>query len=76
MKEKDDVEKKELILALLTIRKAKDYWHQIEPPSDYSSPAERFREQLLLEIGQFYSYKGDDSRYHIPFFLAALHKFI
>jgi hypothetical protein len=71
-----DMEKKELILALLTIKKAKDYWHQIEPPSDDSSQAEKFREQLLLKIGEFYSHKGNDPRYHIPFFLAALHKFI
>jgi len=27
-------------------------------------------------IGQFYSYKGDDPKYHIPFFLASLQKFI
>jgi len=72
----NDIEKNELILALLTIKKAKDYWHQIHPPSDYSSSAERFREQLLLEIGQFYSYKGNNPRYHISFFLAALHKFV
>lgn len=73
---RDDIEKKELILALLTIKKAKDYWNQIEPSSDYSSGTERFREQLLLQIGQFYSYKSDDPRYHIPFFLAALYEFV
>lgn len=74
--QKDEIEKNKLILGLLTIKKAKDYWHQIHPPSDYSSPAERFREQLLLEIGQFYSHQGNNPRYHISFFLNALHKFV
>ncbi|MCL1464498.1 hypothetical protein [Argonema galeatum] len=73
----DDIEKNELILALLTIKKAKDYWNKIHPPTDYSSPAERFREQLLLEIGQFYSHRDSrDSRYHISFLLATLYKFV
>ncbi|MCL1472740.1 hypothetical protein [Argonema antarcticum] len=72
----NDIEKNELILALLTIKKAKDYWNKIHPPTDYSSPAERFREQLLLEIGQFYSHNSSDSRYHISFFLATLYKFV
>ncbi len=72
----DDIGKNELILALLTIKKAKDYWNQIHPPSDYSSTPEKFREQLLLKIGEFYSHNSSDPRYHISFFLATLYKFV
>ncbi|HEY9848655.1 MAG TPA: hypothetical protein V6D28_04300 [Leptolyngbyaceae cyanobacterium] len=72
----DDIQKNELILALLTIKKAKDYWNQIHPPSDYSSTAEKFREQLLLKIAEFYSHKSSEPKYHISFLLAALHKFV
>jgi hypothetical protein len=32
----DETRKHQLIAALLTIKKAKDYWHQIKPPADWS----------------------------------------
>lgn len=68
--------KQELAFLLLTIIKAKHYWHQIKPPSDYPSKAERFREQLSLEIGKFYA-KQDwcNSRHHIPYFFYTLYQF-
>ncbi|HEY9706721.1 MAG TPA: hypothetical protein V6D48_00805, partial [Oculatellaceae cyanobacterium] len=71
-----DTRKDELIYALLTIKKAKNYWKQVHPSSDWPSSPERFREQLLLEIGRFYSEHSNDPKYHIPFFLKTLYKFV
>lgn len=72
----DNMRKNELILALLTIKKAKDYWNKIQPPSDWTRSVEVYRDQLLLEIGRFYSEQSNDARYHISFFLKTLHKFV
>ena len=52
--------------------KAKYYWNQIQPPSDWSSSPQVFRDQLLLEIGKFYSENSQNPRYHISFFLKTL----
>jgi hypothetical protein len=71
-----DTRKDELVFALLTIKKAKNYWHQLQPPSDWSHPPEVFREQLSLEIGRFYSEQSNDPKYHIPFFLKTLYEFV
>ena len=71
-----DTRKEELTLALLTIKKAKKYWHQVHPSSDWPGSPERFREQLLLEIGRFYSEQSNDPKYHIPFFLKTLYQFV
>ena len=74
-----DTRKDELVFALLTIKKAKDYWNQIQPPSDWPCSPEnfrKFREQLSLEIGRFYSGHSDDPKYHIPFFLKTLYEFV
>lgn len=68
--------KSEVIIALLTIRKAKSYWNQVSPPQYWTSSDESFREQLLLAIGRFYSQQNGDSRYHIPYLLESLHKVI
>ncbi|MBD2045813.1 hypothetical protein H6F78_09415 [Coleofasciculus sp. FACHB-64] len=73
---KDEAEKNELVLALLTIKKAKSYWNQVQPSPDWTRPAEIFREQLLLEIGRFYSEESSDPKYHIPFFLKTLYEFV
>jgi hypothetical protein len=75
-KAQDDRRKDELVLALLTIKKAKNYWNQVQPPSNWTRPDEAFREQLLLEIGRFYSEHSSDPKYHIPFFLKTLYKFV
>jgi hypothetical protein len=71
-----DTQKDELVFALLTIKKAKNYWHQVQPPSDWTRPLEVFREQLSLEIGRFYSEHSNDPKYHIPFFLKTLYEFV
>ncbi|MCC3494104.1 MAG: hypothetical protein JGK35_27015 [Microcoleus sp. PH2017_16_JOR_D_A] len=70
----DATQKHELILALLTIKKANDYWKQIKPPGDWSGDEKNFREQLSLEIGRFYSQQSSDVKSHIPFFFKALHE--
>ena len=70
----DVTQKHELIVALLTIKKAKDYWHQIQPSGDWSRDERVFREQLSLEIGRFYSQQISDVNSHIPFFFKALYE--
>ena len=70
----DTTQKHELIVALLTIKKAKDYWHQIQPSGDWSRDERVFREQLSLEIGRFYSQQNPDVKCHIPFFFKVLHE--
>jgi hypothetical protein len=72
----DEMRKEELILALLTIKKAKEYWNQIQPSIDWTRAAQVFRDQLCLEIGRFYSYQSSDAKYHILFFLETLHEFV
>jgi hypothetical protein len=72
----DATQKHELILALLTIKKAKEYWQQIKPPGYWSGNEGVFREQLSLEIGRFYSQQSSDVKCHIPFFFKTLHEFV
>ncbi|BAZ18127.1 hypothetical protein NIES4071_100100 [Calothrix sp. NIES-4071] len=69
----DEQEYPQLVFALLTIKKAKDYWKLIHPSTNWVRSAEVFREQLLLAIGRFYSEKSDDPKYHIPFLLKSLY---
>jgi hypothetical protein len=70
----DDQQKNDLVFALLTIKKAKDYWKSIHPSSQWTRSAEVFREQLLLAIGRFYSERSHNAKYHIPFFLKTLYQ--
>lgn len=72
----DATRKDELIFNLLTIRKAKGYWHQIEPSSEWTRSSSTFREQLSLEIGRFYSEQVDIAQYHIPSFFKVLYQFV
>jgi len=72
----DETCKHQLIMALLTIKKAKDYWHQIKPSGDFSREDWVFREQLSLEIGRFYSEQSSDVKSHIPFFFKTLYEFV
>ena len=51
-------------------------WNQIQPSSDWTRPAQVFREQLSLEIGRFYSKQSSDAKYHISFFLETLYEFV
>lgn len=73
---KDVTRKHELIIALLTIKKAKEYWKQIMPPADWSGNEKVFRDQLSLEIGRFYSEQSSDVKSHIPFFFKTLYEFV
>ena len=68
----DETHKNQSIAVLLTIKKAKDYWHQIKPFGDFSREDWVFREQLSLEIGRFYSEQSSDVKCHIPFFFKTL----
>ena len=72
----DETHQNQSIAVLLTIKKAKDYWHQIKPSGDFSRDDRVFREQLSLEIGRFYAGQSSDVKYHIPFFFKTLHEFV
>jgi hypothetical protein len=67
--------KNELIYALLTLIKAKNFWRKIEPPPDWSRSPEVYRDQLLLEIGKFYS-EHSDAEYHLSVFFKILYQFV
>jgi hypothetical protein len=68
-------QKDQLILALLTIKKAKNFWKNIQPPEDLSIPPKIFREQLSLEVAkQVYAKQSNDPKYHIPYFLETVQK--
>lgn len=66
--------KDELVNALLTVRKAKEYWEKIYPSSEWTGSPNTFKDQLVLEIGKFYSRQSDTSRYHIPAFFKTLYQ--
>lgn len=71
----DDTQRRELVYALLTIRKLKSYWNQIipSPHSGWTREAYIFREQLSLRIGrQFYSNQDINSEHHLPVFFKIL----
>ncbi|MEG5047820.1 hypothetical protein [Microcoleus sp. B4-C1] len=72
----DETHRNQSIAVLLTIKKAKDYWHQIKPSGDFSREDWVFREQLSLEIGRFYSEQSSDVKSHIPFFFKTLYEFV
>lgn len=72
----DETHKNQSVAVLLTIKKAKDYWHQIKPFGDFSREDWVFREQLSLEIGRFYSEQSSDVKSHIPFFFKTLYEFV
>ncbi|MEG4573339.1 hypothetical protein QUA56_11690 [Microcoleus sp. N3A4] len=72
----DETHRNQSIAVLLTIKKAKDYWHQIKPSGDFSREDWVFREQLSLEIGRFYSQQSSDVKSHIPFFFTTLYEFV
>lgn len=71
---KNELQKNELIYSLLTIKKAKYCWKQIQPPADTDIPPKSFREQLSLEIAKFYSENTNNPKYHISFILEILSK--
>lgn len=71
----DVSQKSELIYALLTLIKAKNFWHKIQPPPDWSRSPEVYRDQLLLEIGKFYS-EHSEAEYHLSVFFKRLKQFV
>ncbi|WP_414625019.1 hypothetical protein [Calothrix sp. CCY 0018] len=68
----DESRKNDLIYSLLTLKKAKNYWNQIQPSLNWSSSVEAFKDQLLLKIGKFYSENSTNPKYHISFLLETL----
>jgi hypothetical protein len=72
----DETHRNQSIAVLLTIKKAKDYWHQIKPSADFSREDWVFRDQLSLEIGRFYSEQSSDVKSHIPFFFKTLYELV
>jgi len=72
----DALEKKRLILALLTLVKSKEYWRKVEPPSYWSSGDEKFREQLSFEIARFYSKEECNCENHLSFFFKTLYDIV
>jgi hypothetical protein len=66
----ENLDKHQIINALLTIRKPKNYWKQVK--SEYK--IERYKDQLLLEIARFYSNQPKDSQLHIPALIRVLNK--
>jgi hypothetical protein len=71
-----DAKNYELILALLMIKKAKEYWKKIglQPGDEFASS--RIRDTLILAIGEFYAHQEPTPDMHIPFFLKAIYSYI
>lgn len=68
--------KLELILALLTIRKVKPYWEKIKPGQHWTKSPKLFREQLALEIGEYYSQQDwNNPANHLGYFFKTLYQF-
>lgn len=70
----EGLQRRILIMALLTVIKAKAYWQQIEPSGDWNFSDRLFREQLYLKIAEFYSRQERDSKYHLPVLFKTLFK--
>ncbi len=68
--------KNKLINAVLMLVKSKEYWKQILPNDNWPHSESKFREQLSLEIGKFYSKQDCIVENHIPFFFKTLYKLI
>lgn len=68
--------KNKLINAVLMLVKSKEYWRQILPDDNWPHSEHKFREQLSLEIGKFYSKQDCIVENHIPFFFKTLYKLI
>lgn len=75
----DENRKHELVFSLLTTRKAKEYWHQVQPSDEWSRDVSVYRDQLSLAIArEFYAKQTDNeaaAKYHIPYFFKMLRKF-
>ncbi len=69
-------DKHKLINGLLMLVKSKEYWKQILPDENWPHSEHKFREQLSLEIGKFYSKQDGSVENHIPYFFKTLYKLI
>lgn len=73
----DTKEKEKLAEALLTLRKAKPYWKNIQPPHALDDvEIERFKDQLVFDIARLYSQEDMSSHHHLPTFFKVLHQTI
>lgn len=70
---KNNGRKRQLILALLKIKKVKPYWKKIKPPDSWPVSEKRYREQLLLNLGRFYATQSQDSEYHFSVFFKTIY---
>ncbi|AFZ58818.1 hypothetical protein H6G54_24450 [Anabaena cylindrica FACHB-243] len=68
--------KNKLINAVLMLVKSKEYWRQISPDDNWNHSPYKFREQLSLKIGTFYSKQDCIVENHIPFFFKSLYELI
>ena len=68
-------QRRNLIMALLSVRKAKPYWKKIKLSGD-SNPSHHkvFRDEISLKIGDFYSRQKRDAKYHLSVFFKTLFK--
>jgi hypothetical protein len=71
----------ELAYALLSIRKAKPYWHQVHPEDklleeESEKEFRQFREEIALKMGrQFYSRQSGEPHQHLAYFFKHLYEF-
>jgi len=64
-------EREYFIYALLGIHLIKQYWKDLKLETN-ETLNERFKEQLTLQIGQFYAQQPQNSQHHLPSFFNAL----
>ena len=70
-----------LAYALLSIRKAKPYWHQVHPEDklleeESEKELRQFREEIALKMGrQFYSRQTGEPHQHLAYFFRHLYEF-
>lgn len=71
--EYQDKDKPEFAKIIFLFRKAKPYWENTNTDPDLSPSAEKFREQLSLEIAKFYSDRNNDD-FHLTAILKSIYK--
>lgn len=72
----NEIQKKDLIIALLILVKSKEYWRKILPSGEVDRCEYAFRDMLSLEMGKFYSKQECKVENHIPFFFKTLSKYV
>ncbi|MEM8642778.1 MAG: hypothetical protein AAGG51_28750 [Cyanobacteria bacterium P01_G01_bin.54] len=69
---KNPQERRQLIRSLMTVQRVKPQWENIQPPSTWTSKEWQFREQLEVEIGDWYSGQPAIPDNHIACFFRQL----